>query len=51
MKQLEGEDVETAELCPINLGMSVLKELGAKWMVEKAEYFSENPQIFVSRLG
>ena len=48
MKQLEGEDVETAEICPINLGMPVLKELGAKWMVEMAEYFGENPQIIVN---
>jgi len=26
----------------------VLKELGAKWMVEMAEYFAENPQIIVN---
>jgi len=26
----------------------VLKELGAKWMVKKAEYFAENPQIMVN---
>ena len=38
MKQLEGKDVESAELQPINLGMPVLKELGARWMVEMAEY-------------
>ena len=48
MKQLEGRDVESAELQPINLGMPVLKELGACWMVEMAEYFRENPQIVVN---
>ena len=48
MKQLEGKDIESAELHPINLGMPVLKELGAKWMVEMAEYFGENPQVVVN---
>ena len=48
MKQLEGRDIESAELQPINLGVPVLKELGAKWMVEMAEYFGENPQIVVN---
>ena len=50
MKQLEGRDIESAELQPIILGMPVLKELGAKWMVEMAEYFGENPQIVVNGL-
>lgn len=48
MKQLEGRDIESAQLQPINLGMPVLKELGAKWMVEMAAYFGENPQIIVN---
>ena len=48
MKQLDGKDIESAELQPINLGMPVLKELGAKWMVEMAEYFGENLQIVVN---
>ena len=47
-KQLEGKDIESAELQSINLGMPVLKELGAKWMAEMAEYFGENPQIVVN---
>ena len=48
MKQLDGKDIEFAELQPIKLGMHVLKELGVKGMVEMAEYFGENPQIVVS---
>ena len=28
--------------------MPVLKELGAKWMVQMAEYFADNPQIIVN---
>ena len=47
-KQLEGRDIESAKLQSINLGMPVLKELGAKWMVEMAEYFGGNPQIVVN---
>lgn len=45
MKQLEGSDIESGELQPIILGMPVLKELEAKWMVEMAISFGENPQI------
>ena len=48
MKQLEGREIESAKLEPINLGMPVLKELGAKWMEEMAAYFGENPQIIVN---
>ena len=28
--------------------MTVLKEVGAKWLVEMAEHFEENPQIIVN---
>ncbi|MCG8626916.1 MAG: hypothetical protein MJE68_33560, partial [Proteobacteria bacterium] len=48
MKQLEGREIESAKLQPINLGMPVLKELGARWIVEMAAYFGENPQIIVN---
>ena len=34
---------------PINLGLPILRELGAKWLVEMAEYFEENPQTIVNR--
>ena len=47
-KQFEGRDVVSTDLQPISLGLPVLKELGAKWMVEMAEYFAENPQIIVN---
>ena len=36
------------DLQPINLGLPVLKELGAKWTVEMSEYLAANPQIIVS---
>ena len=51
MEQLEGrdlDDLEAAELQPINLGMPILKEIGAQWLVEMAEYISENPQFIVN---
>ncbi len=37
-KQFEGRDIESTDLQPISLGLPVLKELGAKWMVEIVEY-------------
>lgn len=47
IKQFEGKDIESTDLQLINLELPVLKELGAKWIVEMAEYFAENPQIIV----
>ena len=47
-QQLEGKDTEPTNLQPISLGLPVLKELGAKWMVQMAEYFAENPQTIVN---
>ena len=35
------------ELEPINLGMPVL-EIGAKWLVEMADYISDNPQFIIN---
>lgn len=47
-KQFEGRDIESTDLQPINLGLPLMKELGAKWMVEMADYFAQNPQIIVN---
>ena len=47
-KQLEGRDVESTQLEPVSLGLPILKESGAKWMVQMAEYFADNPQIIVN---
>ena len=41
-------DVQSTDLQLISLGLLVLKELGAKWMVEMFEYFAANPQIIVN---
>ena len=48
MKQLDKNVSEGADWKPINLGLPVLKELGAKWLVQMAEHFQENPQIIVN---
>jgi hypothetical protein len=51
MKQLDAQDttdIATAQLEPIDLSLSVLKEVGAQWLVDMAEYFSNNPQILLS---
>ena len=50
MEQLDAkdmEDLEGAEIQPINLGMLIMKEVGEKWPVEMAEYISDNPHIIV----
>ena len=47
-KKLKGRDVESTELAAVSLGLPILKELGAKWMVQVAEYFADNPQIIVN---
>ena len=51
LQQLEGQDIidlETLELQPIDLGLPALKEIGAKWLVDMADYISENPQFIVN---
>ena len=48
MRQLDGKEDEAAEIQPVNLGLPMLKELGAKWLVQMAEYFADNPQIIVN---
>ena len=45
-EQLQESSIE--ELEPIDLGLPILKELGAKWLVEMATYISQNPQFVVS---
>ena len=48
---LDGEDIENLEdlvLQPINIEMPAMKELGAKWLVNTAQYISANPQIIVN---
>ena len=50
-KQLQGKDfreLEEAELLPIDLSMPVMKEVGAKWLVEMADYLSDTPQLVVN---
>ena len=48
MKQIEGVDIETCELKPTDLSLSMLKEVGAKRLVEMAKYFKDNPMIIVN---
>ena len=48
-KQLTDEDnVETVELQPIKLNLPVLKEKGAKWLVDMFDYIAINPQFIVN---
>ena len=48
VSQLDGKEGDSLDIEPVNLGLPVLKELGAKWLVQMAEYFSDNPQLVVN---
>lgn len=49
MEQIDGDrDIDGVEISPVNLGLPVLKELGAQWLVQMAEYISDNPQMIVN---
>ena len=44
-EQLDGQDVDKAEFEPADLSLPEMKELGAKWLVEMAEYIKDNQQF------
>jgi len=47
--QLEGEEeIEDQDLCPVDLNITVMKEIGVQWLVDMAEYISGNPQFIVN---
>lgn len=51
LEQLEANGdvpLDQVELDPIDLSLPVLKELGARWMVEMAKYIEDNPQFIVN---
>ena len=51
MQQLDGkdmDDLESTEIQPINLGMPILKEVSAKWLVGMVEYITSNLQFIVN---
>ena len=45
MKQLEGQDLDTSTLVPIDVSSAVMKEVSAEWLTDLAEYMANNPQI------
>ena len=50
MKQLEerDNDLETAEIQPIEMGMSLMKGISVKWLVDRADYLSDNTQFIAN---
>ena len=40
---IDGKEGDSSDIEPVSLGLPMLKELGAKWLVQMAEYFSDNP--------
>ena len=48
MKQLDGvEDIELAEMKPVDMCMAAIKELTSHWMIEMARYIEDNPQFII----
>ena len=47
-KQIQGKDIESVELLPIDLSLGVVRELSARWLVEMAGYISDIPQFIVN---
>ena len=49
MERIAEEGVDATEITPLKLGMPILKELGAKWILEMGEYISDHPSIIVTK--
>ena len=47
-KQIQEIDIESVELLPIDLSLGIVRELSVRWLVEMAEYISDNPQFIVN---
>ena len=47
LQQLDPSTTAHQELQPIDLSLPLLQELGAKWLVEMAEYIANNPDFIV----
>ena len=45
---VDGEDIDTAEIQPVDLSMAVMKQVTAGWLVEMAEHFEAHPEIIVN---
>ena len=42
------EDIDGHDLHPVDLSMTVMKEIGAQWLKNMADYISSNPQFIVN---
>lgn len=47
-EQLNGMDVDEVEFEPTDLSLPAMRELGARWLVEMAEYISSNKQFITN---
>ena len=47
-QQLEGQDMDIVDVEPIDLSMGMVKEIGAKWLVDMVNYIGDNPQFIVN---
>lgn len=47
-EQLNGMDIDEVEFVPTDLSLPAMRELGARWLVEMAEYISSNKQFITN---
>ena len=45
---LKGQGIETVAVEPSDLSMGMMKEIGAKWLVDMTHYIGDNPQFIVN---
>ena len=45
------EDIENADISPIDTGAAKMMSLGAQWLVNLHEYLSSKPEIIVNRFS
>lgn len=48
MKPIQGENMQSVQLDPITLRLTVVKEKSGQWFVEMAEYISNHPNFLVN---
>ena len=48
LEQIQGQDIETLELNPVDLCLPMMREHIAVWLVDMFEYIRENPQFITN---
>ena len=46
-QDMDGEDIDTADIQPVDLSMAVIKQVTAGWLVNMAEHVEAHPEIIL----